>query len=293
MKEPILITGGCGYIGRYTAKALDEAGYQPVLLDDLSENTSLPWTGYPVFIGDIADADLVRDLVRSFGIRRVLHLAGKTDLEESETLPAKYWEENFLKTQRLIDAVGSVDRFVFASTCAVYAGTGMHFEDDEPNPASHYGRSKAWAERVVSRAGGICLRYFNVAGGEIDHRRLIGRLLTPGIFRGRPMRLYGHGGLMRDYIHVADVARANVKALTAQSVPPIANIGTGCGHTVYEVLEAAERVTNKTIVHEAAPSREYEAEDMIAGFRTDFIDWDCASLEEIIESCIARTPVPA
>ena len=283
MKEPILITGGCGFIGRHTAEALHDRGHQPVLLDDLSARWSGPSNRYPEFVGDITDATLVRDIIRSFGIKRVLHLAGKTSVAESERVPLTYWQENVIKTQRFLDAVGDVDRFVFASTCAVYAGTGTHFEDNDVNPTSHYGESKAWAEQIVRRAGGINLRYFNVTGGKpLDQRRFLGVVSRIGMTPDLAVPLRGSGKMIRDYIDVSDVALANMKALFEDELPAMINIGTGVGYSGRDVISMVERETGHKIHCDLNISLPGEQRAVIAGRSTEFIDWLPKSLEEIV-----------
>ena len=270
----ILVTGGAGYIGSHTAKALRADGQEPVVLDDLSmgHREAVRWS--PFIEGDIADASLVRSVVRDYRIDAVVHFAANAYVGESMQDPAKYFRNNVTRTLRLLESLleSGVRRFVFSSSCATY-GTPDRVpiaEEHPQRPTNPYGESKLIVERVLRWYGEIhglqwvALRYFNAAGadpgGELgeDHDpepHLIPLVIQAALGMRDRVDIFGtdyatpDGTAVRDYIHVADLASAHVAALKHKAdAPGVAfNLGTGRGHSVRDVIRAVERITGRRV----------------------------------------------
>jgi len=274
MKKTVLVTGGAGYIGSHTAKALIAEGYRVVVLDDLSTgNRMMVPQGTTVFArGNVADTDLVRSLIRRHDITSVLHFAAFVDVAESEREPDRYYENNHRSTAYLVDAAQSagVERFVFSSTAAVYGNPDLvpTPEDAPLAPVSTYGKSKMLAEKVVSGSGMeyAILRYFNVAGADWkkglgymvkkDPTHLIRRVVLAMLGDIELIDVFGtdypthDGTAVRDYIHVRDLAQAHVdmlRYLERSGVSDIYNVGYGRGYSVLDVVNAAQKILGRSI----------------------------------------------
>jgi UDP-glucose 4-epimerase len=301
----LLVTGGAGYIGSVVAAQLVEDGHQVVVLDDLSTgHASAVVAGATLVTGDLrgAAADVLAD-----GIDAVLHFAAKSLVGESVAEPARYWEHNLGGTLALLDAMRAarVSSIVFSSTAAVYGEPDSVpiTETAPPRPTSPYGASKlavdtALAEHArLHRAGAVSLRYFNVAGAYRDqaghwlgerHRpetHLIPNLLAAAR-DGEEVAIFGDdyptadGTCVRDYIHVADLARAHLLALAAcePGVHQIYNLGSGAGFSNREVLAACRDVTGRDIPARQAGRRPGDPAVLIAScerIRAE-LDWQAA-----------------
>jgi UDP-glucose 4-epimerase len=288
----VLVTGGAGYIGSVTVEALCVAGERVVVLDDLSRGHRKALNpDVPFYEGDTGDELLVRNIVASHAITQVVHFAGFTSVPESVEQPLRYFENNTGKVIRMLTALLScgVKNIVFSSTAAVY-GEPEHTPIDEEhrkNPTSPYGLSKYFVENILDRtdfAHGmthVALRYFNAAGalatkGE-DHRpetHLIPLILQVPMGKRTHVCIYGvdyptpDGTCVRDYIHVADLADAHVRALRyladggrSQKI----NLGNGKGFSVREVIDVAERVTGTKIPVQEEARRAGDPSVLIAG----------------------------
>ena len=278
----MLVTGGAGYIGSHAAKALSRAGYRVVVYDNLAAGHRAAVRWGPMAEGDIANVAAVRAALRGHEISTVMHFAALLDVGASVADPAGYYRNNVVGTLGLLEAMAaeSVRCFVFSSTCATYGEpveTPMA-ETHPQRPINSYGETKLAIERALphfERAYGlraIALRYFNAAGadpeGEIgeDHSpeiHLIPRTIQAAI-GGRSLQVFGDdyptpdGTCLRDYIHVADLADAHVRALevlveTGRSTAY--NLGTGRPHSVRAVIAAVERVTGRQVPWTLAPRR--------------------------------------
>jgi UDP-glucose 4-epimerase len=266
----VLVTGGAGYIGSHMVWELLDAGEQVVVLDRLS--TGFDWAVAPeasLVVGDVADRDLVAEIIRDHGVDAIIHFAGSIVVPESVADPLAYYENNTAKTRTLIETAvkAGVGNFIFSSTAAVYGGAGMEpvREDARLAPESPYGLSKLmseWMLRDAAAAYGLrytALRYFNVAGA--DPRGRTGQS-TPGATHlikvacetalgKRPfMQVFGtdyetpDGTCVRDYIHVSDLVAAHRLALLrlrAGGDSMVANCGYSHGYSVLEVIEAVQR----------------------------------------------------
>jgi UDP-arabinose 4-epimerase len=270
-RRTVLVTGGAGYIGSHTCKALARAGYLPVVYDNLLRGHEWAVKWGPLEKGDIRDRAKLSEVFARYKPATVLHFAGLAYVGESVADPGPYYDANVAGSLALVETMrehGSA-RIVFSSTCATY-GTPDQLPIDEETPQkpiNPYGASKLMVERILAdfeRAHGIhwtALRYFNVAGADLDGE--LGEShdpethLVPLVLRaasgGQPaVSVFGtdydttDGTCIRDYIHVADLAAAHTLALRAleEGAPGRAyNLGIGRGFSVREVIAAAERIT--------------------------------------------------
>jgi UDP-glucose 4-epimerase len=266
----VLVTGGAGYIGSVVAAQLVAAGHEVTVLDDLS-------TGFADAVP--AGATFVKGTLRecaaevlSDGIEAVLHFAAKSLVGESVADPAKYWSNNLGGTITLLEAMREirVDTIVFSSTAAVYGEperTPIE-ETDPTRPTSPYGASKLAVDTTLTEFcrlhgfGAVSLRYFNVAGAQrsadgswLGERHHPETHLIPNVLAaatdGRLVQIFGDdyptpdGTCVRDYIHVADLADAHLRALAAcrAGQHSIYNLGNGAGFSVREVIEVCREVT--------------------------------------------------
>ncbi|MGM7666304.1 UDP-glucose 4-epimerase GalE [Microbacterium sp. A93] len=274
-----LITGGAGYIGSTIATACLEAGIETVILDDLSTGREDFGEGRNLYIGDIADADLLERIVVDHpDIDVVVHCAARIVVPESVADPLGYYDTNVGKTVILLQNLRKVGigRVVFSSSAAVYFGDGGEGVDEGAPlaPSSPYATTKAMVESILSdtaQAGGlraIALRYFNPIGADPRLRtglqnptpsHALGKIMQARA-AGVPFAITGtdwatrDGSGLRDYIHVWDLALAHVAAVqqfdaiaTTSDPYQVFNIGTGDGVTVRELVAAFERVTNEPL----------------------------------------------
>jgi UDP-glucose-4-epimerase GalE len=281
MSKAVLVTGGAGYIGSHAAKALARAGYVPVVLDNLvyGHRAAVRWGA--LVEGDVGDRALVAETLRRYEIGAVMHFAAFAYVGESMTRPERYFHNNLVNTLSLLGAMreAGVRRIVFSSTCATYGvpESVPIREDMAQRPVNPYGESKLMVERALHWEGvahglqHVSLRYFNAAGadpeGEIGERHepethLIPLILDAALGRRAQIDVYGtdyptpDGSAIRDYIHVGDLADAHVLALghlERGGASLALNLATGQGHSVREVIDAAERVTGRGV-----PRRETE-----------------------------------
>lgn len=267
----LLITGGAGYIGSHTVREALAAGHSVVVLDNLctGHRESLP-EGVDFFQGDLRKKEDILGVFEKFPIDGVLHFAAFCSVGESVEWPDRYYENNLLSSLNLIQGMTSagVKKIIFSSTCAVYGNPDVREISEElpRNPVNPYGRSKAFFEQVMEDYRKsfdlefMALRYFNAAGahpqgilGE-DHdpeTHLIPRILDAALGKIEKVLIFGadyptpDGTCVRDYVHVSDLARAHILAL--EKLDTLAgefiNLGTGCGNSVLEVVEAAKKIT--------------------------------------------------
>jgi UDP-glucose 4-epimerase len=270
----ILVTGGAGYIGSHTVKALTQAGLQPLIFDNFSTGHRSFVKKTPAFEGDIRNCDDLARVFREYPIEGVLHFAGKALVGESAEKPELYYEVNFEGGLNLLNAMKSfgVKFLIFSSTCATYGEPReVPIPEDHPqNPINPYGDSKLAFERALRwfrQAHGLeylSLRYFNAAGADADgefgedhnpETHLIPLILDAAAGRRSEVKIFGtdyptpDGTCLRDYIHVTDLARAHVVGLQAlmdrRTESQAINLGTGFGYSVREVIDAARRITGK------------------------------------------------
>jgi UDP-glucose 4-epimerase len=282
----ILVTGGAGYIGSHAVLALQKAGYNVIVLDnlvyghrDLAESV----LQVKLVVGDTNDRALLDNLFATHKIDAVMHFAAYAYVGESVTNPAKYYRNNVLGTLTLLEAMvaAKVSHFVFSSTCATYGVPEVvPIPEDHPqNPINPYGATKLMVERILSdfdQAYGlrsVSFRYFNAAGADPEGRvgedhqpetHLIPLVLMTALGKQEAVTIFGtdyptpDGTCVRDYIHVSDLADAHVlglKYLKQGGETTKFNLGNGNGFSVKEVIEMAREVTGKPIVAKAFDRR--------------------------------------
>ncbi len=275
MSKKILVTGGAGFIGSNVNKQLIDAGYQTIIIDNLSKGSSQGIIDGVFYQGDVGDEEILAHIFSTHKIEAVMHFAAEIDVGESVLMPVKYYTNNFAKTLVLLNSMlkFGVKYFVFSSSAAVYGlmqnQKGMR-ETDPCQPKSPYGQSKLMVENVLmdyERAYGLkscSLRYFNAAGGDPDgivknHKfkevNLIPRLLK-SLQGEHSVTVYGtdyptiDGTCVRDYVHVHDLGRAHISAmlkLFEGSASSCFNLGNGQGFTILQVIQALERVTGRQV----------------------------------------------
>jgi UDP-glucose 4-epimerase len=288
----LLLTGGAGYVGSVTSRLLLDAGHEVVVLDNLRTGFREAVAPDATFVqADIADAAQV--LTPDAGFDAVLHFAGLIAAGESMAKPELYWHENVVKSLALLDAIraAKVPRVIFSSTAAVY-GNPVELpitESAVKAPTSTYGSTKLTfdlalaSETFAHGLAAVSLRYFNVAGAYItaDHEigerhdpetHLIPITLQAAAGKRDKLQLFGDdyptvdGTCVRDYIHVADLARAHLLALDAAVAGEhkIYNLGNGNGFSNKQVVEAAREVTGAEIPVEIAPRRDGDPATLVA-----------------------------
>ncbi len=289
----VFVTGGAGYIGSHTCVELMAAGLEPVLFDNLCNSSREAVARIeriagraPVFIeGDVRDARALRDAFAEHAISAVIHFAGLKAVGESVAKPVAYYDNNVAGTLVLLDVMreANVKRLVFSSSATVYgAAEVLPIREDAPIQTTNpYGTSKAMIERILGdvviadAAWKIALlRYFNPVGAH--ESGLIGEdpagipnNLMPFVAQvavGKRDHLTIHGNDYptrdgtgeRDYIHVVDLARGHLAALThlgdLHGAEPI-NLGTGRGTTVQEMVTAFEKASGKRVERVMGPRR--------------------------------------
>lgn len=285
----ILVTGGAGYIGGVTAALLRDQSHEVEILDDLStgHRGAVP-DGTVFHEGSLHDPELLETVfTRPFDA--VVHFAAFSLVGESVHDPLKYWRNNVGGTLALLERVarGGAGRFVFSSSAAVYGEPDCVpiTEDAALRPVNPYGQTKLAMECALADAAAaagfaaVALRYFNAAGawdgrGE-DHdpeTHLIPRLLRSVLVEEETFAVFGDdyptpdGTCIRDYIHVLDLAEAHALALGWADQPGFNafNLGTGEGHSVQQIVTAAELVTGRTVAPPVQPRRSGDPARLVA-----------------------------
>ena len=271
----VLVTGGAGYIGSHMVRVLLRAGHRVTVVDDLSagHQDTIP-DGTRFVRADVRARDVIVDVLREEKIESVFHFASRIQVGESVQNPRLYFRDNLAAGVALLEAVldAKVTRFILSSTAAVY-GDPIRVPIDEEHPTSPvnpYGETKLMLEMVLARYAGAyglkyaALRYFNAAGSDVasglrerhDPETHLVPLVLDAALGKRTLTVFGDdyatedGTCVRDYIHVTDLARAHLAALSyldAGGESGAFNLGTGRGHSVREVIACAERVTGRKI----------------------------------------------
>ena len=291
-KPTILVVGGAGYIGAHMSKDLLHAGYDVLILDDLSRGHRDLLTGGTFYEGDLGDSALLKKIFSTHKVGAVMHFAAYSLVGESVEKPLTYYCNNVARTVNLLDAMiqNDVKRFIFSSTAAVY-GEPVHVpinEDHPRQPTNPYGTSKLTVEYMLAdcqRAYGlqyVSLRYFNAAGadasGKIGERHepeshLIPLVLQVATGQRESIKIFGtnyptpDGTCLRDYVHVSDLTQAHLLALQhllAGGESAIYNLGNSKGYSVREVIETARRITGHPIPTVTAARRPGDPAQLIA-----------------------------
>ncbi len=312
----ILVVGGAGYIGAHMVKSLAEQGYRITVLDDLSKGHPEMVTRGQLVQGDLGDARLLDTIFSSGAIDAVMHFAAFSLVGESVAHPLRYFRNNVAKTTELLAAMvrHRIRHFIFSSTAAVYGepATTPITEAQDCRPTNPYGTSKLAVEQMLRHCAQahdfryMSLRYFNAAGADASaaigerhcpETHLIPLVLQTALGQRDSIAIFGNdyrtpdGTCLRDYVHVTDLAQAHLLALDALvggAASNIYNLGNSRGHSVRQVIEAAQRVTGRPIAVTEAPRRAGDPAVLIAAsdkIKTE-LGWQPAYevLETIIET---------
>jgi UDP-glucose-4-epimerase GalE len=288
---PILVAGGAGYIGSHTAKLLRQCGFLPVVLDSLIAGHRWAVRFGPFVEGSMGDSLLVQQMVSEYGIQGAILFAAHACVGESTELPAKYYGNNVAQSIGFLDGLlaAGVRALVFSSSCAIY-GIQESIpirEDSAKYPLSPYAESKLFLERTLSwyeqayRLRSVFLRYFNAAGADPDgdlgechdpETHLI-PLAIRSALGGPELRIMGRdyetpdGTAIRDYVHVADLADAHVRALNflLQGGHGAAfNCGSGSGYSVRQVVDKVSAISGRHVPVRYVDRRPGDAPAMVA-----------------------------
>lgn len=327
-ERAVLVTGGAGFIGANTAKALSEAGYVPVVYDNLSSGFREAVRWGPFVHGDIRDTARVREALRAHDPCAVIHFAGLIEVGRSVARPDVFWDINVTGLGSVLDAMRecSVTRLVFSSSAAVYGQAGRSAletipETAEKAPSSPYGDTKLAGERLIAAHAGafgltaVALRYFNAAGADPSGRigeahdpetHLIPLAIAAALGEGPPLTVFGDdfdtpdGSCLRDYIHVQDLAAAHVAALRAELEPgrfEAVNVGTGEGRSVKQVVAAVAAASGRRVPHSIGPRRAGDPASLVAdpARAHSLLGWRPAvsSLEQIVSDALRWEQAPA
>ena len=319
MSQAVLVTGGAGYIGSHACKALAGAGFQPVVFDNLSRGHREAVRWGPLVEGDLADRQRLCAALIEHKVEAVMHFAAYAYVGESVTDPALYYRNKLGGTLSLLEALreAGIGEIVFSSTCATYGiPDGVPIREDAPQrPVNPYGETKLAIERALhwyAAAYGlrsVSLRYFNAAGadpeGEIGEHHEPETHLVPLVLQAalghRPhIDIFGtdyptpDGTAIRDYVHVCDLAIAHMRALErlrGGGGSAAVNLGTGQGHSVREVIAAAELASGRKVPARAAPRRPGDPPALVAdpSLAGEILGWhpQHSDLDTIIRTSLA------
>lgn len=288
----ILVVGGAGYIGSHICKVLHESGFTPVVYDNLSTGHETSVRFGPFVQGDIEDERALLAAFKEYQPKAVIHLASLINVRDSIADPALYYEKNLFGTLALLKTMRKADVFhiVFSSTAAVYGSPQcISIPESHPKaPLNAYGKTKWAIEGMLedfAHAYGfrfVALRYFNACGA--DPSGLIGEAhdpethLIPLAIRTAMnlrsvLQIYGDdyptpdGTAVRDYIHVLDLAEAHLKALTylfKEGSCLQANLGTGSGYSVKQIIDAVVQYSGKKVATRMVPRLAHDSPILVA-----------------------------
>ena len=312
----LLVTGGAGYVGSHSVRALLDEGHDVVVLDNLSTGHKWALQDCELISVDLRDeANLLRS-IKNRGFDGVLHFAAKSLVGESKSQPALYYQNNVGGTTNLVRAMQAADiqRLVFSSTAAIFGNPVSDLIDEKhpKTPINVYGQTKLVVEHLLqavaesSDFSATCLRYFNAAGannaanlGEWHEpeTHLIPNALRAAAGTGNALTLFGDdypttdGTCVRDYIHVDDLASAHVAAIEKMSAGGnfnVYNLGNGNGYSVKEVIAACEKAVGAEIPFTIGPRREGDPATLVASAQKarDELDWNpqFGAIDEIAQS---------
>lgn len=303
--KTVLVAGGAGYIGSFTVRSLLKAGYQTVVLDNLStgKREAVP-QGALFHQGEISDRALLDAIFTSHPISAVMHFAAKIKVGESVYRPDLYYNNNLACVLPLLDAMRrhGCPAFILSSSAAVYGEPNyLPIDEQHPtNPINPYGWSKRMLEIVLRDhcaafpMKALSLRYFNAAGAALDgssgeslevKQNLI-PIAIDNLEKGIPTEIFGgdwntpDGTPIRDYLHINDIADSHLLALQqllsgkAERFD-IFNLGAGFGTSVLEILAALARASGKKVPHRIVGRRAGDAGHLVASHKkaTEVLGW--------------------
>ncbi len=321
MSKNILVVGGAGYIGSHACKALFEAGYNPIVFDNLStgHRDAIKWGEF--FEGDMTNMDSLKSCFSKYDISAVMHFAAASLVAESVQDPLKYYRNNVSGAINLLLVMQefAVNKIIFSSTAAVYGEkhTKPISETDTKSPINPYGKSKLMIEDIlddVSSAYGIRsirFRYFNAAGAdssaEIGERHnpethLIPLVLKAALKKRDNISVFGtdyptdDGSAVRDYIHVTDLIAAHLLGLqhllqNNEIKTEVFNLGSGVGSSVLQIIATATDIVDQEIPTLYGNRREGDPAILVASPNKAKLElnWqtsEYSSLENIIKTAL-------
>ncbi len=315
-KKIILVVGGAGYIGSHMANMLAQEDYQVLILDNFSTGHEKAVQEFECIDGDIHDAVLLKKILNKKNIFAVMHFASFIQVGESVKDPAKYYINNVSGTLNLLNEMknANVNYFIFSSTAAVY-GDPKYTPIDEFHsiqPINPYGKSKHMIEEVLPDFASsyhlkyFILRYFNASGAD-PKNKFLGECHTPEthliplvlkVAKGEFEHLAINGNdydtadgtCIRDYVHVSDICQAHLlalKYLVSGGKNETANLGTGVGHSILDVVKVAEEVTGKEILIQYGARRSGDPAVLVAdpSYAKNILNWqpEYCALKTIVE----------
>ena len=315
----VAVIGGAGYIGSHAAKALAQAGHEPVVVDNLSTGHREAVRWGPLHEVDIRDRAALAAVFATIRPAAVMHFVALAYVGDSMRDPLAYYETNVAGTLSLLEAMQAVDcpRIVFSSSCATYGiPDRLPITEATPqHPTNPYGETKLACERLLHWAGvahdlrWMALRYFNAAGADPDGEigethepepHLIPLALRAAAGTGTPLKVMGtdyptpDGTAMRDYVHVSDLASAHVLALehlARGGASRAVNLGTGTPSSVLEVMHTVQAVTGRAVPHEMADRRPGDPPELWAdaGLARSLLGWAprYPTLDQMVETAWA------
>jgi len=314
----VLVCGGAGYVGAHTCLRLFEAGFEPVVYDNLSNGwgSSVRWG--PFEDGDICDLHRLSEVFEQHRPAAVIHFAALIEVGESVLRPGAFFRTNVAGSLGLIDMAQKhgVQAFVFSSTCATYGEPArLPLDETHPQePVNPYGRSKLMVEQALAEYDrwmgfrSVCLRYFNAAGADPEGRigerhepetHAIPLAIDAALGRRAGFTLFGtdydtrDGTAVRDYVHVLDLADAHVRALRYLldgGKSEAINLGTGTGTSVRELIRAIEAVSGKPFPVKTTERRAGDAAVLVADNKKarTVLGWEPQfNLEDIVKTAWA------
>ena len=307
----VLITGGAGYIGSVCTEHFLNQGHRVTVYDSLVEgHRQAVDPRAELVVGDCLDRHRLTETLRTREIEALIHFAAFALVGESMQLPGKYFLNNTVGTQSVLDACVSanVRKFVFSSTCATFGVPESEMIDElhPQRPVNPYGESKLLVERMlpwyrqIHGLEFVALRYFNAAGASRtfgEHHRiethLIPNVLKVALGQSAQCSVFGSdyptqdGSCVRDYVHVQDLASAHQLALQPGK-SGFFNLGTGTGYSVLEVIHACEKVSGRKIPFSMQPRRPGDPPKLVAAPKKAFeeLGWSpqFSSLEQIVST---------